>query len=158
MAEEKKSFWKKLFSMFSRLASIFRFSHRKNVTREAVKEKPKDPTVKETPAISPETKMELKKDPKEQQFEGLLDQVAEEAKKQKEPKPPKELLSDQEAKNAAKMLPILMALSMATMGPEEEVKKTNAKVSSKKRKKSAVGFTAREKGKRKFSRVKQRSI
>lgn len=142
MAEEKKGFWKRFVSWLSGLKNIFMLRRKKDVMQKDIKTSPKTPVVQGTPPISPETKMELNIAPEDQKLEGILDQAAKVAKKQKEPEPPKELLSDQEAKNAARMLPILMALSMATAGPEEKKVK---KPGSKKWKGSKVGFAAKEK-------------
>ena len=137
-------FWSNVKPMFSRLAGIFGFK-RKSEHQEPVAPKVRPPAIKSPPAIKKETAMELNMNRDDHDVGVILDGAEHIAKKKKAPKPP--VLSGEEARNAAKMLPILMALSMARMGPEEEeVEKPTSE--------PKIGFTAKEKKRR--SKANQR--
>lgn len=136
--------WKKLVSWFSGLGNIFR-SKRKQEHHDKPEERHethKKKPITQTPTITKETQMELTGDPEEHKYEGLLERVEKSGDKPKAPEPPSEPLTNEEAKNMAKMLPILLALSMATTGKEPEKAPENKPLKKTKRKK--LKFTKRE--------------
>ncbi len=117
-------FWSKITSMFSRLAGVFGFKRKAKKMNHVKPKKPKVPKVQGLPTITEETEMELSSmdldDPK---IGRILEKSEKIAKKTGAPEPLPEPLSNEEAKNIAKMLPLFLALGMAKAGPEEEVRK-----------------------------------
>jgi hypothetical protein len=115
-------FWRKITAMFSRLAGVFGFKSKAKKTQSTAPKTFKVPKVKTTPAIKKETAMEFNVDPDKYNVAQILEESENIVKKTYAPEPPTEPVSKEDAKNIAKMLPILMALGMAKAGPEEGAK------------------------------------